>query len=438
MCDIKEFSVDIAREEVERLRSKVKDFRLSSCPESRDADRNYGDEYSTAAYLQSRWINDFDWYEAQSEMNEVPQYLATIEDLTIHFVHVRSQNQEAIPLLAIHGWPGTFWEYSRVWRPLSDRNNLNDPSFHVVVPSMPGFCWSSSPKQGHWKLQDNARVFDTLMKSLGYNEYMVQCGDWVHAVGRELGAKYTNSCKLLHCNYAPIPLPDDIQLTEGEKKAFRKCEDWAQRHGGFDVTGRTKPHTIGLALQDNPMGILMWVLEKHQVVGHSEPWDNSLWTKAILTTASLYFFTGCIMSSIMPYYDPPTYEKFSDLPTDEDNRIKVPFGFTSFSWDADEASKRAVKQSVEQNGNLVFYRGLIHRDSSGNVVPDVQLTETAERNDSGHLAALQQPDELVRDIRDLAKEVWGKQPKAESPSTSGGLKLSFNPIDSRVRHEYRT
>ncbi|KAK1714586.1 hypothetical protein CaCOL14_007406 [Colletotrichum acutatum] len=367
MCDIKEFRVDIVREEVERLRRKLKEFSLPSCPEPCDANRNYEDEPSTAAFLQSRWINDFDWYEAQSGMNEVPHYLAIIEDLTIHFVHVPSQSSDAIPLLAIHGWPGTFWEYSQVWRPLSDRANLDNPSFHVVVPSMPGFCWSSPPKKAHWKVKDSARVFDTLMKSLGYNEYMVQCGDLVHAVGRELGAKYTDSCKLLHCNYAPIPMPDGIQLSEHEKKDFRKYEDWAQRHGGFDVTGSIRPHTIALALHDNPMGILMWVLEKYQVVGHSEPWNNPRWTKTILTTASLYFFTGCIMSSIMSYYDPPTYEKVSDLPIDEDNRIKVPFGFTSFSWDTDEASKRAMKRSVEQNENLVFYRGLIHRCAFGNV-----------------------------------------------------------------------
>ncbi|KAK0380131.1 hypothetical protein CLIM01_02522 [Colletotrichum limetticola] len=438
MCDIKEFRVDIAHEEVRRLRSKLEEFRLPSRSECRDADQNFGDWYSTATFLQSCWLNDFNWYEVQSHMNEVPQYLATVEDLTIHFTHARSQSPEAIPLLAIHGWAGTFWEYSQIWRPLSDHANLDDPSFHIVVPSMPNFCWSSSSKQASWKLKDNARVFDTLMKSLGYNEYMVQCGDLVHAVGRELGAKYTDSCKLLHCNYASIPLPDDTRLSEREKEDFRKYGNWVQRHRGFDVTARIQPQTIALALHDNPMGILLWVLEKYQVVGHSEPLNNPLWTKAILTTASLYFFTGCIMSSVMPYYNPPTYEKFSDLPIDEDNRIQVPFGFSSFSCDTDEASKRAMRRSVEQNGNLVFYRGLIRRYAFGNVVPGVQLTETAERNDAGHLAALQQPDGLVQDIRDLAKEMWGKQPKGESPSTFGGLKLSFNPIDSRVRHEYRT
>ncbi|KAK1465556.1 epoxide hydrolase [Colletotrichum melonis] len=323
MCDIKEFRVDIAHEEVRRLRSKLEEFRLPSRSECRDADQNFEDWYSTATFLQSCWLNDFDWYEVQSHMNEVPQYLATVEDLTIHFTHARSQSPEAIPLLAIHGWAGTFWEYSQIWRPLSDHANLDDPSFHIVVPSMPNFCWSSSSKQASWKLKDNARVFDTLMKSLGYNEYMVQCGDLVHAVGRELGAKYTDSCKLLHCNYASIPLPDDTQLSEREKEDFRKYGNWVQRHRGFDVTARIQPQTIALALHDNPMGILLWVLEKYQVVGHSEPLNNPLWTKAILTTASLYFFTGCIMSSVMPYYNPPTYEKFSDLPIDEDNRISA-------------------------------------------------------------------------------------------------------------------
>ncbi|KAL2875598.1 hypothetical protein SGCOL_009215 [Colletotrichum sp. CLE4] len=233
MCVIKEFKFVVASEKVERLQRKIRDTKLPDPPVSDD-----GPEYHTAAYLYGMWANDFDWNEVQKEMNEVPQFLATIEDLTIHFVHARSKDSGAIPLLAIHGSPGTFWEFSRVWGPLSDPSNPGDPAFHVVVPSMPGFFSSSSPNEDHWKLRDNARIFDKLMKSLGYTEYMVQCGDLVHAVGRELGAKYTDSCKLLHCNSALIPMPEDLKLTERERKAFRKCGDWVQGHREHVMKGR--------------------------------------------------------------------------------------------------------------------------------------------------------------------------------------------------------
>ncbi|KAK1657462.1 epoxide hydrolase [Colletotrichum godetiae] len=361
MCVIKEFKFIVASEKVERLQRKIRDTKLPDPPVSDGGNRNYGPKYHTAAYLYDMWANDFDWNEVQKEMNEVPQFLATIEDLTIHFVHARSKDSGAIPLLAIHGWPGTFWEFSRVWGPLSDPSNPDDPAFHVVVPSMPGFCSSSSPNEDHWTLRDNARIFDKLMKSLGYTEYMVQCGDLVHAVGRELGAKYTDSCKLLHCNSALIPMPEDLKLTERERKAFRKCEDWVEGHREYAVKGKISPYTVGIASNDNPLGLLIWILERYnEGIPHPECQHDPFWTKAILTTASLYFFTECIMSSIMPHYDPPTDDSFPDLPMDEDDRIRVPFGFTSCSWDTDVVSRRAVKRAVEQNGNLVFYRGMIH------------------------------------------------------------------------------
>lgn len=266
--EIRPFKVDIPVSEVERLQRKLQDTRLpgreivpnagsqyglfkpnpgqSSPP---DYDPNIsGPPYEWARTLHEAWTNDFDWYSVQAEMNEYPHYIATIEDLNIHFLHARADSPRAIPLLMIHGWPGSFWEFSQVWHPLSHPANPNDPAFHVVAPSMPGFCWSSWPPRKGWTLRDNARVFDTLMKKLGYEEYMVQCGDWGHFVGRELGARYTDSCKLLHTNFAPSPLPEGVEYTNREKEVARRGKAWLEWHMGYAVEMRTRVfHSLSLA-----------------------------------------------------------------------------------------------------------------------------------------------------------------------------------------------
>ncbi|KAL0944676.1 putative epoxide hydrolase [Colletotrichum truncatum] len=411
MSDIQDFKVDIPREEVDRLHRKLKDTRLPGRPIVPDAGANYGPEYDWAENLYNTWTDSFDWFEVQKEMNQVPHHLTTIKDLTIHFVHARSENPNAIPLLTIHGWPGSFWEFSQVWEPLTRPSNASDPAFHVVTPSLPGFCWSSWPPRAGWKLQNNARIFDKLMKKLGYHEYMVQCGDWGALVGRELGSKYGDSCKLVHLNFAPSPMPDGVEYTEREKKVAERSQDWLQNHMGYAVCMRTRPHTIGIALHDNPMGILMWVGEKFNEAANPENQSKPFWTKAILTTASLYYFTGCILPSMLPYYEGPTHDMFPELAAMEEHHIKVPFGYTSFLWDTEPASKRGV----ERTGNLVFYR---------------------ERDDAGHFAALEHPTGLVQDVRDLATEAW--QRKQETPSRGGGIKPSFKPVDSRIRPEYRS
>ncbi|OJJ79309.1 epoxide hydrolase family protein [Aspergillus glaucus CBS 516.65] len=355
MAGIQPFQINIPKEEVDRLNQKLKDTRFPGGPIVADAGTRYGPPYEWAQTLYNTWINDFDWYSVQNDINKYPQYTNSIENLNIFFLHARAERPNAIPLLMVHGWPGCFWEFSRVWGPLSCPSDDEDIAFHVVVPSLPGFCWSDGPHRSGWTLQDTARVFDQLMKKLGYQEYMVQCGDWGHFVGRELASKYTDSCKLLHFNFAPSPLPPGVEYTDREKTTVDRENDWLENHIGYAVCMRTRPHTIGLALHDNPLGILMWVGEKFIEASNPENQSDPSWTHAILTTASLYYFSNCIMSSMLPYYENVEHDKFAEFVVQPENRIKVPFGYTSFFWDTEPSSRRAV----ERTGELVFYRGSV-------------------------------------------------------------------------------
>ncbi|KAL4944823.1 hypothetical protein BDV06DRAFT_209934 [Aspergillus oleicola] len=333
--DIHPFKVDIPRAEVDRLKRKLDDTILPGREIVPGADENYDmlitqsgpitkylrPSYTWASSLFNEWKTNFDWYKIQDELNQAPHYTTKIEDINLHFVHARANEKihpRAIPILLVHGWPGSFYEFSKVWHPLSRPESETDPAFHVVVVSMPGFCWSDWPPRAEWTFKDNARVFDALMRKLGYDQYM-------------MGAKYTESCKLVHFNFAPSGVPDDqSQWAAEERKLAERSEDFLVNHMGYAVEMRTRPHTIGFALHDNPIGILMWAGEKYNEAA-----------APVNQEKALYYFTGCIMPSMLCYSENP------------ENYCKVPFGYSSSRYDLDFASKREVKKT----GNLVFYRG---------------------------------------------------------------------------------
>ncbi|KAK3058293.1 hypothetical protein LTR09_001371 [Extremus antarcticus] len=386
-ADIKPFTVDIPKEEVERLKRKLKDTRLPPKPIVPDAGSRYGPTYEWGKRLYEAWKDDFDWYEHQKQINTAPHFIYEhATDLKIHFVHARSEREDAIPLIMCHGWPGSFYEFNRVWGPLSNPPDKSQPAFHVVVPSLPGYGFSDWPPRSAWTLQDTTEVFDTLMKKLGYSQYMFQGGDWAHWIGREMGSHYTDSCKLVHFNFAPSPLPElsrrgRKEVTDREREVQGRVDDWLENHMGYAVQMRTRPHTIGFGFNDNPVAIMMWVGEKYNEAAGPENQKKRYWDQHILATSSIYYFTDTIMPSMLCYYENVRHEHFADFAMEPNNRITVPFGYTSFYWDTEPSSKRAV----ERTGNLVFYK---------------------ERNDGGHYAAAEDPEGITEDVRALAAQEW--------------------------------
>ncbi|KAE8308466.1 Alpha/Beta hydrolase protein [Aspergillus transmontanensis] len=237
--EIREFTVNIPREEGERLKRMLRDTEIM-----RGAGTPYGPEYKWADDLYKKRTDDFDWYFVQDKINELPHDMGEFEGVKIHFRHSRSKTANAIPLLLIHWWPAVFYEFSRVWGPLSYPVNENEQAFHVVVPSVPGLRLVDWPPKAGWTLQDTAKVFDSVMKKLGYNEYMVQCGGRRYFVGRELGMRYRPSCKLIHFNFIPSEMPDNAKCwTEREHAIAERMEDWYENHLGYAVCMRTRVRT---------------------------------------------------------------------------------------------------------------------------------------------------------------------------------------------------
>ncbi|KAJ5590575.1 hypothetical protein N7450_004547 [Penicillium hetheringtonii] len=352
-----EFKVQIPEEEVDRLYRKLKDTRLPPREIVPGAGEKYGPSYKWAKDLYNKWINDFDWGKVQDEINEYPHYLTTIENVKIHFVHARAEKPDAIPILLIHGWPGSFYEFSRVWGPLSHPKDPNDQAFNVVAPSLPGFCWSDWPPRSGWTLQDTAVLFDNLMKRLGYSQYMVQCGDW-----GELRWP---------------ALPEGHVRTSREQNVAARVDNWLENHLGYAICMRTRPHTIGIALNDNPMGILMWVGEKYNEAADPEKQKQSSWSDVILTTTMLYYFTDCIMPSALCYYENLHHEDFAEFTMNPENHVKVPFGVQFI---------------------LLGHRAILE----GRSRKDWKF----EHDDGGHFAALENPIDIIQDLRDLVGQEW--------------------------------
>lgn len=258
--NIKPFDIDIPDSEIQRLYRKLKDTRVPIKDIVPGAGADYGFTTEWATSLYSYWLNSYSWPKALSQMKLWNHYTTDIEDINVHFVHQRSSHNDAIPILMVHGWPGSFYEFNDIL-PLLTNGDNGQQSFHCVVPSLPGFCWSSGPPRG-WTMKDTARIFNELMQQLGYQKYCCQAGDWGQFVARELGAKYSDACRLVHLNYCPGALPEGVAPNEREAKARDKGVDWRMNHVGYAVMMRTRPHTVGWMLQDSPVGLMTFVGEK--------------------------------------------------------------------------------------------------------------------------------------------------------------------------------
>ncbi|KAJ9604108.1 hypothetical protein H2200_011631 [Cladophialophora chaetospira] len=411
---ISSFKIDIDSKEVNRLKRKLEDTRIPKEPIVPDAGGDYaltyvswkGPSIEWFHRLYNKWLHDFDWISVQKQLNRHQHFLAGIEDetcsLNIHFTHTKSSRPDAIPLLLVHGWPGSFHEFDRVVNAFANPENASDPAFHVVVPSLPGFCWSSPPPRRGWTMQDTARVFNKLMIELGYTSYTVQSGDWGSFVGRELGANF-KECKAAHFNFCPVELDESLtDLTEREKFTKERQQDWLDNHLGYAVVMRTRPQTIGVALNDNPVGILAWVGEKYIEAVHPSKLDppDPEWDQAILTTCALYCFTDCIMTSSLPYYEGVKHADFGNFFLKKENYVGVPMGYTSFLYDTRPGTERSVKKT----GNLVFYNG---ESARFEVKWSNMLTLKTECDEGGHFAALERPDVILQDCRKFFGE-WYK------------------------------
>jgi len=370
-------------ESVKPYRIEIPDSALDDLKQrlvnTRWPERETPDDWSQGiplAYMQEvvrYWASDYDWRRCETRVNSFPQFQTTLEGLGIHFFHIRSAHEEALPLVMTHGWPGSIIEFTKVIEPLTDPASYGGrgtDAFHVVCPSLPGYGFSDKPTEPGWTQERIARVWGKLMKRLGYDRYVAQGGDWGALVTTELALADPEHCAGIHLNM-PIAVPDPEtmnDMTPLEQAALESIEHYEKWDSGYSKQQSTRPQTIGYGLVDSPAGQAAWILEKFwawtDCDGHPE---KVLTRDELLDNVMFYWLPAAASSSARLYW-----ESFKKVNLDV---ISIPVGCSIFPKEIFRCSRRWAEKRFT---NLVHWN---------------------ELDKGGHFAAFEQPDIFINELR---------------------------------------
>ncbi|MFF4632571.1 epoxide hydrolase family protein [Streptomyces griseorubiginosus] len=368
---IRPFTVSIPESDIDNLKRRLAGTRWPD-PET-VGDWSQGVRVENARSLVDHWQHRYDWRRLESELNRHPQFLTEIDGLDIHFLHVRSRNPNAMPLILTHGWPGSILDFLKLIGPLTDPVSFGGDaadSFDVVIPSLPGFGFSEKPTETGWTASRIARAWAELMKRLGYTRWAAQGGDWGGVVTTDLAAMQPEGLVGIHLNtqYAfPAQMPED--LSPEQRDAVETLAFYAGELGGSNHLQGTKPETVGFALADSPTGQVAWIYEKYQSKTDNHGLaEDALSVDDILDTISLYWFTNSAASSARIYWE-------NKARTFAGPKVTLPVAVTVFPKDIPRVPRSWIEDTYD---NLIHY---------------------GEADKGGHFAALEQPETLVSEIR---------------------------------------
>ncbi|KAJ6520449.1 Alpha/Beta hydrolase protein [Mycena sanguinolenta] len=382
---VQPFKIDLASG-LPHLQTLVKNTNLPTEPLYPDAGPDFGLQLDTLRGWQTQWVEGYDWATQEAELNEFAQFTTTIGDQTVYFIHEKSQEKDAVPLLLVHGWPGSIQEFLPVIKPLTE--SWTDPttgknvSFNVVVPSIPGFLFSSLPPQ-NWTNVETAGLFNTLMTDvLGYSKYALHGTDWGGVVAYDMYESFNTSVRA--ANFAGLPFlppsPQDIAdnnitLSALENMTLQRSENWLTEDQGYSKNTPSRyPNDIGLALSDNPVGQLAWI--GTGLVRWSDPragtGPSTLNSTTILNIVSLCYLSGTFQSSVWQYARNPNVwrTEYTQPATDAPMWFSA-FEYNIFFWPQEYAAKV---------GNLIAYK---------------------EHDFGGHFAGIDNPPALIEDLREM-------------------------------------
>ncbi|MFC8301709.1 epoxide hydrolase family protein [Micromonospora orduensis] len=339
--------------------------------------------------LAGYWRNEFNWRAVETRLNEFPQYLTEIDGTTVHFMHIRSPEAGALPLILTHGWPGTVAEFLDVIGPLTDpAAHGGDPAdaFHLVIPSIPGFAFSGPTGQVGWDTDRVARAWMELMRRLGYDRYAVQGGDWGSPISLRLGLADPAHVAGVHLNMCvTFPPPDPAamaDLDEADLARLTFTARFAQDGMGWQKIQSTRPQTLSYALTDSPVGQLAWIAEKYKEWTDSDKVpEDAVSRDHLLTAVTIYWLTATAGSSAQLYYESTHLDDDFVRTWAGPWPLTMPVGVASFPKDA----VRPVRRFAE------------------GILPT--LSHWTEFDRGGHFPALEQPELLVGDVRTFARSL---------------------------------
>jgi pimeloyl-ACP methyl ester carboxylesterase len=371
-AQIRPFRIDIPQRDLDDLAARLAATRWPG--EVTGAGTGYGMPLGVVQRLAEHWRSGYDWRAHEAALNQFPQYTTTIDGQNIHFLHVRSAEPGAVPLLLLHGWPRSVQEFTGMIGPLTDpRAHGGDPSlaFHVVAPSLPGYGFSGPTTEPGWDSARMAKAMASLLALLGYQRWGVSGGDVGALVGRELGILAPDGligAHLLEIFAFPSGDPAEMaKLSEADRQSLSGATADFQSKAGYQKIHQTRPQTLGYALTDSPAGQLAWNAELWTGWGD---YADHLDADTFLTHVSIYWFTRTGVSSARHYYeDARSAAGYRDAPN------KVPTAVAVFPQDF-----RTIRACAERANNIVRY---------------------TEFDRGGHFAYSTDPDLVIGDLREF-------------------------------------
>jgi len=387
-AEIRPFQVNFPEEQIADLRRRI---AATQWPERETVnDATQGVQLVTMQELARYWATDYDWRKCEARLNALPQFVTTIDGLDIHFIHVRSKNKNALPIIITHGWPGSIIEQLKVIGPLTDPvayGGKTEDSFDVVIPSLPGYGFSGKPKSPGWNPPRIARAWATLMQRLGYTRYVAQGGDWGDAVTEFMAVQEPPGLLGIHTNM-PATVPANISkalafqqappadLTPEERHAWDQLDFFFKNGLGYAIEMNNRPQTL-YGIVDSPIGLAAWMIDhdarsEELIARVFDGKMEGLTRDDVLDNITLYWLTNTAISSAQLYWDNAHHPNGGFF---DPRGIKIPVAVSVFP---DELYSAPRKWAESAYPKLIYYNRL----SKG-----------------GHFAAWEQPELFSEEIR---------------------------------------
>jgi pimeloyl-ACP methyl ester carboxylesterase len=384
--EVRPFSIDVPEEELVDLRQRIAATRWPT--KELVADRSQGVQLAPLQELARYWATDYDWRKAEAKLNALPQFTTEIDGVDIHFIHVRSRHENALPLVMTHGWPGSVIELLDTVGPLTDptaHGGSAEDAYHLVLPSLPGYGFSGEPTELGWDSGRIARAWAELMRRLGYTRYVAQGGDVGAFVTDAMGRQAPEGLLGIHINLlvASLGLKDQLPAeSEQERAGHDAIETFTTSGFGYFLEQSTRPQTIGYALLDSPVGLAAWLLD-HDTDSYykisrafvdGEPVGN-LTRETIVDNITLYWLTGTGASAARWYWETGRAQAAAQAAGEAPPAVSVPVAFTTFPDEVFAAPRSWVE---------VVYPGLAYFN---------------EVDRGGHFAAWEEPQLFSEELR---------------------------------------
>ena len=387
---IRPFRVDVPEEALDDLRRRIAATRWTS--KELVEDRSQGVQLATMQELARYWTTDYDWRKAEAKLNALPQFTTEIDGVDIHFIHVRSQHEDALPLIMTHGWPGSVIELLETVGPLTDptaHGGQAEDTFDLVLPSLPGYGFSGEPTELGWNAGRVAQAWAELMNRLGYTRYVAQGGDVGALVTDAMGRQAPEGLVGIHVNLLVTvlagPQPEE---SEEERAAAEQLATFRESGFGYFLEMATRPQTIGYALLESPVALAAWLLDHdtdsyYKISGafvDGEPAGN-LSRETIVDNITLYWLTGTGASAARSYWEDGRALAAAQASGQAPPEVSVPVGFSTFPGEIWRTPRSWVENSYP---NLTYFN---------------------EVDKGGHFAAWEEPELFATEVREAFRSL---------------------------------